>query len=336
MENSEVQETRSSLERIQNFDTSSFDRPAELGASLNTADFIAPANRIIALFEMIPSRIVEEFPPQRLQQLKSQADQIYNIFSEVEKFTPEIDSPTQKKKEMRESISSQYDSVFNSLYHLISYSAARVTDFQSLEADGRAAVQSVLDRTEALTSQLEKDKLESQKILEEIRELAAEQGVTQMASYFKDESEYHLEEARIWAKNCLCWAFGLIVFAVLSLFLHEIDFLNPENVFQSYQLIVSKVLIFLVLSFMLILAARSFIAHRHNATVNKHRQNALMTYKAFVDAGGTPDSRDTILKHAAASVFSPQDTGYTKGSQPAGPSASTLVELSSHGADIAN
>jgi hypothetical protein len=74
----------------------------------------------------------------------------------------------------------------------------------------------------------------------------------------------------------------------------------------------SKILIFAVLAYMLLLCARNFLSHKHNAIVNKHRQNALLTFNALVAAAGTEERRDVILTYAAACIFSPQDTGYTK------------------------
>jgi hypothetical protein len=63
---------------------------------------------------------------------------------------------------------------------------------------------------------------------------------------------------------------------------------------------------------MLLLFSRNYLAHKHNSIVNKHRQNALLTFKAIVDAAGTEERRDVILTYAAACIFSPQETGYTK------------------------
>ncbi len=74
----------------------------------------------------------------------------------------------------------------------------------------------------------------------------------------------------------------------------------------------SKLLIFAVLAYMLLLCARNFLAHKHNSIVNKHRQNALLTFKALADAASKEDQRDVVLTYAAACIFSPQETGYTK------------------------
>ncbi len=117
------------------------------------------------------------------------------------------------------------------------------------------------------------------------------------------------------------------VYAVITIFLHKIPWIRPENAYETVQLAISKVLIFGVLSYMLYLATKNYLAHKHNAVINKHRQNALMTYKALVDAAKDATNKEVILMHASACIFSPQLTGYTGGASPEGPAAKSVVEL---------
>ena len=78
---------------------------------------------------------------------------------------------------------------------------------------------------------------------------------------------------------------------------------------------------------MLFLSAKNFLTHKHNAIVNKHRQNALVTFQALVDAAKDESCKDIILTHASSCIFSPQETGYSKGgSNPSGSNRS-IVEL---------
>jgi hypothetical protein len=63
---------------------------------------------------------------------------------------------------------------------------------------------------------------------------------------------------------------------------------------------------------MLFHCARTALAHRHNAVVNHHRENALLTFNALVAAAADEDNRDIVLTHAASCIFAPQDTGYTR------------------------
>ena len=78
---------------------------------------------------------------------------------------------------------------------------------------------------------------------------------------------------------------------------------GPNNTYETAQLITSKLLIFAVLTYLLILSAKNYLNNKHNSVVNKHRQNSLMTYKAMVDATDDPGSRGAILIQAASCIF---------------------------------
>ena len=124
----------------------------------------------------------------------------------------------------------------------------------------------------------------------------------------------------------MAWLLG--VYAVLSIFIHKISWLSPINIFETVQMAVSKILIFAVISFVLYLPARNFLSHKHNAVVNRHRQNALMTYKALVEAAGEKQqASEAVLVHAAACIYAPQPTGYAAGGGSDTQGARSVIEL---------
>lgn len=102
----------------------------------------------------------------------------------------------------------------------------------------------------------------------------------------------------------------VIVYGIIAVFLHKIPILSPNNAYDTVQLAVSKVVIFIALFYALTLSAKNYLAHKHSQFVNKHRQNALATYKAIADAAHDEAGRDIVLSHAADCIFSPQETGY--------------------------
>jgi hypothetical protein len=154
---------------------------------------------------------------------------------------------------------------------------------------------------------------EGKKILDDIRAVAAEQGVSQQSIYFKSESDKLEEAAENWKLATVVLAVVMVIYVGAAAFLHKWSVLAPTNTYESIQLTASKVLIFAVIAFMLALAARNYLASKHNAIINRHRYNALLTFKALVDAATTPENRDIVLNHAAACIYAPQETGYSKG-----------------------
>lgn len=90
---------------------------------------------------------------------------------------------------------------------------------------------------------------------------------------------------------------------------------------------VSKGIILIGLLYFTITASKNYNAHRHNAILNKHRQNALQTFESFVKAAGDDQqTKNAVLLQATATIFSNQNTGYlAAGPEPEG--ASKIIEI---------
>lgn len=310
---SQIESTKLSVERIQNFDLGSLPRREELGSSYSFEEAVPPASRLINLFSRLPVSSFSEFPDGILGDIQSQADQVYKLFSSVISFDAQHPDPWNRRDAIITSISAQYDNVFRSLYPFISYSVARTVDFSRLEVEARAVVQRIEDNTTSVISEISNIRDQAQEALKEVRDAALEQGVSQQAIYFQKEANNEITSSLHWHNRTYITAFILIVFGALSFFIHRIPIIAPNNNTEAVTLIASKVLIFGVIAYMLVLSAKNFLAHKHNASVNRHRQNALQTFKALVDAAGSGSgAQDIVLTHAANCIFAPQETGFTK------------------------
>jgi hypothetical protein len=321
------QSCKESLVRIQQFDPGSLPREEELGRDLSFQEAVPAAKRLLGLYNQISQTVLEDFPQNQLKSLQSQADADYNRLSEILKFSPKQDNAYSVHNNLIQQIEQAYQGSFNALQPMITYSTSKSADFKRLETEARAMLQTITDKAAGLTQQLESDKKISQQILEDIRKVAAEQGVSQQATYFRDAAENHETDAEIWQKRTLWIAVILGVYAILTVGLHKIPWIKPDDLYSAVQLAISKVLIFAVLSYVLYLSTKNYLAQKHNAVINKHRQNALMTYEALADAAKDTSNREIILTHASACIFAPQPTGYTGGQSSEGPVAKSVVEL---------
>ena len=62
---------------------------------------------------------------------------------------------------------------------------------------------------------------------------------------------------------------------------------------------------------MLLWSSRNYKAHRHNNVINRHRANALSTFKVFVDSSKDDiATKNALLLKSAEAIFSPAITGY--------------------------
>ncbi|HEY4141168.1 MAG TPA: hypothetical protein VGM57_07140 [Pseudolabrys sp.] len=73
-----LEETRASLDRVQNFDTASLPRAQDLGSALSFKDAVEPTTRIVKLFQQFPPQYLDELPPTRLAEIKRQADSFFS------------------------------------------------------------------------------------------------------------------------------------------------------------------------------------------------------------------------------------------------------------------
>jgi hypothetical protein len=321
------EDTKNSLERMQNFDIQTLPREKPLGDKFNFNDALIPAERLVSLYKRLSISVLDDLPVSRLNQIRNKANEDFSRFEQILNFDPTQSNAVANHTQLINDLNNSYDATFEQLFQLISYSMYKTTDFQRLEGEAHSTLQSIKDEASKITKSLQKDKEASQQLLEEIRKIAAEQGVTQQAIYFKQAADDHEAQANAWKMATIWVSVGLGLYAIASIFIHKIPWLDPTNTYQAAQLAISKVLVFGVISFMLYLCAKNFISHKHNAIINRHRQNALLTYTALVEAAGDTPNREVILVQAAACIFSPQGTGYTSESIPPPPGAQSVIEF---------
>ncbi|MHB1285587.1 MAG: hypothetical protein ACYCYP_03330 [Leptospirales bacterium] len=323
-----LKEASDSLERIQQFNATTLGREDDLGKKLSFTEAIPYAESIINLYKRISLDILNDFSDGQLNAIKIQSQSDFNIFTQITNFDSTVQNAPATRTQLITNIKTRRDQLFEHLFQFIAYGVAKDTDSSLLEVKARGMIQNIKDQAEVLTKQLDKSKKEADAALEAIRAVAAEQGVSQQAIYFKEEADKQEALADKWLTRTYWFSGGLGIFAVLSLFIYKWNFIKPQSNAEMLQLISSKILIFAVLAYLLILSARNYANNKHNAVVNRHRQNALLTYRTLVEAAGDKGTEDIVLAHAASCIFAPQETGFSN--SPGGdfsPGSKSVLEL---------
>lgn len=308
----EFKQTNDALIRVQEFDPIELVQTQRLGSENHFIGAVEPAESLVRIFKKLPVAVLRDLPDAQLTIVRQAANSTYNIFEEIEKFDVNQGDTVNRRNSLIDKLKSKYQGVFGTLYPLISFSMAQTVDFSRLEYEGRAAVQAIRDETKSVLADLAEISDDARNILAEVRAAAAEQGVSQEAIHFSNEATQHKQAAGWWLMTSIIMASLVAGYAVFSLFFPSIDVLTAENNFEAVQLTASKILIFFVLAYALFQCVKNYSAHKHNWIANRHRLNALMTYRALAEAGGSQEARDVILQHAAAAVYSPSDTGYLR------------------------
>ena len=316
------------LSAIQNFDVERIPREAELGTDLNFNVILPVAKKLIGLYKRISAELMEDIPSNLSDKIIDRAKADLNVIEQILHFRPTTGSPGNERDRLIQEMKSAYASSFQAIHTIISYGVNIRPDLQTTQDDINEIVQGLKKNSEDIIGELANFRDEAQNIIRDLREIAAEQGVSQQAIYFMEEYDSHIKQSKNWRRGTIVLASVLGLYALASFFMHKIPWiLHPETNIQAVQLVSSKILLFAVISYMLFLVSRNFMSHKHNAIVNKHRQNALSTFKALVDAAEGIENKDVILAHASACIFSPQDTGYEKSSGNSSASNRSVVGL---------
>ena len=175
---------------------------------------------------------------------------------------------------------------------------------------------------------------------------------------FETQAKKHSRMAWVWAgvSGLLAIGFGIIFWELLmdigslanrenqlsmilsNLFLEKLtDIGSLANRENQLSMILSNLfakgfylsLIFLFLN----RTIKNFAAEKHLEVINTHRQNALETFKAFVDAAeGNRETRDAVLLAATKAIFDANQSGYlstrTSGADNTSPVQQIIREVS--------
>lgn len=287
---------------------------------------ISLRNKIVLMYRKIDIHSLPDFTPNLLSKL---CDQIRNDLSTIKGIE---ESTTPARRVASETlIKDAYTRCFDVLLPFISYSAAinlPEAFAEKWQTNLNEELQHIKNRADNQFEQFKSQLEESERLSANLKALSAEVGVVKQAVFFEAETNEQFLLAKTWGWRTF-WA-GLLLgtFAFLSLVASYIPSLKPTDGMQAVQLATGKVLFFGVLAYWVVLSARNFMAHKHNAVVNRHRENALKTFMVLADGAVNSDNKDIVLTHAANCIFGPQETGYAKSSSGGDPSTvKSIVEV---------
>ena len=289
-------------------------RREELGTTMSFADGLTHFERTLKLFRDLHDCQLHGVPHSVLNQLATDSETARAEFKGVQDFSPESqpENPVAARDNLINTIRDRYDHYYTVITPHISYAIRKGTDFETLERTAREVVAEIGN----IGSEVQEGKAalerETGEILASMRKAVAEAGVSQHNIHFSEEAGRQEEAAKGWLKATVAFAVFALTLAVYSVGYYS--FTEVElGVSRTIQLVVAKVVAFSVLSFGFVWSAKNYRAHRHNFVVNRHRQNALSTFEAFVKAASDDDDiKNAVLLRATEAIFSPAASGYVE------------------------
>ena len=144
-------------------------------------------------------------------------------------------------------------------------------------------------------------------VLAAARVAGTEVGASKSAGTFHSAAIRYDSLARRWLLGSIVSALLTIVVGILVVFVWNA--VNESGTAAALQAVLGRTAVLAVLSFATVTAVRMYRSNAHLAVVNRHREDALNTFRSFVEGTDTPETKNQILLAAAHAAFGQTATG---------------------------
>jgi len=306
--NQELETVPGQIAELAAIDPESLARTSDLSPDINFEGAVPHFGEMLDLCKQLSQRDLSRLTYQQLTAIKAACGRLQELINKVQDFTLNQNTPGDVCNGIVDEVGNAYDDVMNPMLLPLAFTATQATDYAKIEREAKGYYTTLKAEAEKLSKFIQTVRGEAEHALAAVKEQAAEAGVSSNAQIFVGDSEKHSIAARTWLKATIVMASLTLVAALGTLvtaFLYQ-----PPNLGAAVQYVVAKVLVLSTLTFVVLWCARNYRSQKHNETLNKHRANALMTFRAFVE--GTSDERvkDAILLQAAQAAFSSRPSGF--------------------------
>ena len=303
-----IKEARKLVAELAEVKAAALARTDDLSKGINFSDAVPYFEEMLDIIKQLNQRDISRLGFAQLNQIVAGCNQISKHIKSVNDFDLNQNTPADVCKSIIVAIKNAYDTVMEPLTIPLAYTATQATDYAKIEREAKGYHATMKEEADGFKKTLETYKTEAEKALHAVKEQAAEAGVATNAQIFLSDSSNH-------AKTAKTWLISTIVISVITLSV-AIGFVilsfkyAPANTAVAIQYVVSKIILLSTLSFGIFWCARNYKSSKHNETLNKHRANALMTFRAFIEGSDDQSVKDAILLQTSQAAFSNRPTGY--------------------------
>lgn len=296
------------LAELASIDPQSLGRKEDLSASINFDEAVPALTELLDIVRQLNDRDISRLPTHQLDQVFSGASQLESQIKQVKQFDLNTNTPGDTCRSIIASIKQSYDAVMSPLILPLAFTATQATDYPKIEREAKGCLATMQEEARALQEHLEAVREQADTALSAVKEQAAEAGVATNAHIFATNAKSHSEAAKKWLKATIIAGIITVIVAIIGVLTAFVY--HPPTTGAAIQYVVAKVILLSMLSFVLVWCSRNHKAHKHNETLNEHRANALMTFRAFVEGTSDAAVKDALLLHAAQAAFAPRPTAF--------------------------
>jgi len=303
-----IGEAKKLLDELAEIKASSLARTEELSRDINFSEAVPSFEEMLDIVKQLNQRSIDRLALNQVNQIISGCTNLNNLITKVKNFDLNQNTPADVCKAIVQEVKNGYDAIMEPLTVPLAFTATQATDYAKIEREAKGYHATMQEEADAFKKMLGTYKVDAEKALQAVKDQAAEAGVATNAQIFLNDSESHGKTAKKWLTATI-WTSIITLLVAISFVIISFKY-KPENTAAAIQYVVSKLILLSTLSFGIFWCARNFKSSKHNETLNKHRANALMTFRAFVEGSGDPQVKEAILLQAAQAAFVNRPTGY--------------------------
>ena len=144
-------------------------------------------------------------------------------------------------------------------------------------------------------------------VLKAARGSVAELGASREAQAFHAAASRYERSASRWLKASVASALATIVVGILVVFVWNT--LDSDRAATLALAILGRAAVLGVLTYATVTAVRMYRSNAHLAVVNRHREDALQTFRTFIEGTDSVETKSQILLAAAHAAFGQTATG---------------------------
>ena len=303
-----IKEAKKLLEELAAKKATSLARTEELSRDINFSEAVTSFEEMLDIVKQLNQRSIDRLALNQINQIINACTSLNNLINKVNDFTLNQNTPVNVCKTIIQEIKNAYDAIMEPLTVPLAFTATQATDYAKIEREAKGYHATMREEADSFRKLLESYRVDAGKALQAVKAQAAEAGVSTNAQIFLTDADNHAKTAKKWLIATI--GASIVTLAVAVIFVLISFKYKPESTAVAIQYVVSKLILLSILSFGIFWCSRNYKSSKHNETLNKHRANALMTFRAFVEGSGDQQIKEAILLQAAQAAFVNRPTGY--------------------------
>lgn len=296
------------LEELASVKVSELSRVDELSRDINFSDAVPYFEEMLDIIKQLRERSIDRLALAQINSIETACKQLRNLINDVRNFSLNQNTPADVCRNIIKQVANAYDGIMEPLTLPLAFTATLATDYAKIEREAKGYNATMRQEAETFKKSLDTYKTEAESALNAVKEQAAEAGVSTNAQIFLTDSEKHSDNAFLWLVATILM--GIITLGVtIYFYIDSIDHVFSNSA-SAIQYILSKLILLSTLFFGIFWCSRNYKSSKHNETLNKHRANALMTFRAFAEGSSEQAIKEAILLQAAQAAFINRPTGY--------------------------